>query len=67
MKPGSLEDETPMTDLEDVAFGDGLDLGMSREGSERIPMVIGSNGLVISPTYKWGIPWGYNPISGQME
>ena len=20
------------------------------------------NGLVISPTYKWGIPWGYNPL-----
>ena len=52
-----------MTDLEAVAFGDGLDLGidehvgswMSREGSDRIPMVIGSNGFVISPTYTWGI------------
>ena len=27
----------------------------------RVPEVNGSMGYFDSPTYKWGIPWGYNP------
>ena len=34
-----------------------------------VPLEVRINGWdqwVISPTYKWGIPWGYNPLTNHL-